>query len=792
MDDTPASIPATEAQGILDAIVNASSDGIVTITSDGVIESFNPAAEQLFGYRADEIIGNNVQALMPEPYRSEHDQYMLRYLRTGDKHVIGTTREIVCLRKDGDTFPAELDIGEIRVGAKHLFTGIIKDISEQKKATNRYLRKTSELQTIFEALPDCFFRLTPDGTIVDYQTGELSRFHAATDKFLGNRLQDIFQTPISQQYQTAITQLDQTKKPVTFEYTIQAEDKPATFQARLMPFLRSEIIVVVRDISGARQAEESLLHYHTLAEILPVGIFRVLADGKFLYVNERWSEIADITPEAATGSNWLSAIHPDDQSRVYDQWYQAIREQAPFKTEFRFRHNDGNIAWVYCRAVTEHNALGEVTGYIGTITDITDRIKADDALRRAHIELEQRVEERTADLRATNRWLQQMVNERKKAEKALIKERNFISAILETAGALVVVCDRNGEIVEFNRSCQDTTGYSSDEVKGKHIWDLFLAETEIGPTQTAFNELVSGKSQRNELETQWHTRSGQVRLIAWSNTTILNDDGEVAYVICTGIDLTEQRLAEEEARQHQADLVHVSRLCTMGEMAAGLAHELNQPLAAIVSYTQGCVRRIANGVEPGELLNAMKQVTNQAQRAGEIIKRLRAFVSKGEPQRNIVQVNAMVREVLSMAKIDMRKHEATVRLRLTEQLPEVNVDMIQVEQVLLNLVRNGMEAMANTDPEQRELVIRTFVNDEQKVELCVSDAGEGLPDSNQPDKVFDAFFTTKKEGMGMGLAISRSIIEAHGGRLWATSNPDRGTTFHFTLPVQHGGDDHGD
>jgi C4-dicarboxylate-specific signal transduction histidine kinase len=204
------------------------------------------------------------------------------------------------------------------------------------------------------------------------------------------------------------------------------------------------------------------------------------------------------------------------------------------------------------------------------------------------------------------------------------------------------------------------------------------------------------------------------------------------------------------------------------------------------------VRRIANGVEPGELLNAMKQVTNQAQRAGEIIKRLRAFVSKGEPQRNIVQVNAMVREVLSMAKIDMRKHEATVRLRLTEQLPEVNVDMIQVEQVLLNLVRNGMEAMANTDPEERELVIRTFVNDDEKVELCVSDAGEGLPDSNQPDKVFDAFFTTKKEGMGMGLAISRSIIEAHGGRLWATSNPDRGTTFHFTLPVQHGGDDHGD
>lgn len=771
-----------DAQARLDAVLRVTPDGVITITAEGIVENFNPGAERMFGYKAAEMIGKNVNLLMPEPYRSEHGGYLQRLEGSGGRRVLDLTREVVALRKDGTSFPAELTITSDTASGKKVYTGCIRDISEHKKARNSYLQKASEMQALFEILPDCFFRISADGTILDYHLGKHTPLPVATDRYLGNRLSQIFAGATARQFEEALAQVNRGGQSYRFDLTTAAEGQTATFEIVFQPFLRQQIIVVARDVSVERRASDTQHRLHALDAVLPVGIFRADPDGTVTYVNEHWCEIADVTPNDATGQGWLRALHPDDRARIVDLWRKSIDEQASFKAEFRFQHQDGVVAWVYCHAVAERDSRRAIIGYVGTVTDITDRIKADEALRKAHIELEMRVEERTADLRATNRWLQQMVTERKRAEQALRTERNFISTILDTTGALVAVCDRNGHVVEFNRSCQRTSGYTADEVRGRLFWDLFHEADSGQETREAFERLVAG-AERVEHECYWLTRDGQQRLIAWNNTTVRDADNAVSFVICTGIDITEQRQAEDQARQHQADLVHVSRLCTMGEMAAGLAHELNQPLAAIVSYTQGCVRRIANGAQSSEILDAMKQVTLQAQRAGEIIKHLRNFVSKGEPHRSAVQVNAMVREVLSVCRVDIRRHSATIRLRLLDNLPTVSVDMIQIEQVLVNLVRNGLEAMTNTEPTAREMLIRTFFNDKQQVQISVSDAGEGLPKDLNPEKVFEAFFTTKKEGMGMGLAISRSIIEAHGGRLWAERNPDRGTTFHFTLPV---------
>lgn len=780
--EAAAPVAALEAQARLEAVLRAAPDGIITITEDGVVESFSPGAERLFGYGAREVIGKNVNVLMPEPYRSDHNAYLQRHGEASRRRVLDITREIVALRKDGTSFPAELTVTTVKLGGKKVYTGVVRDISEHKKARNSYLQKTSEMQALFETLPDCFFRISPDGVILDYHLGKNTHLPAVTDRYLGNRLSHIFTGPTAGLFEDAIAQVSRGGQPYRFEFSAASQGQPATFEVALQPFLRQQIIVIARDVTTERRAADTQNRFHALDAVLPVGIFRTDADGNMSYVNEHWSEIADRNLETAAGHGWLKALHPEDRNRIVDLWRKSIEEQTPFKAEFRFQHSDGIVTWVYCQAVAERDYRRKVVGYVGTVTDITDRIKADEALRKAHIELEMRVEERTADLRATNRWLQQMVTERKRAEQALRDERNFISTILDTTGALVAVCDREGRVVEFNRSCQKTSGYGAQEVRGRPLWELFEEPDAVQETKEAFERLVAG-AERVEHEAYWLTRDGQQRLIAWNNTTVRSPEGAVSYVICTGIDITEQRQAEDQARQHQADLVHVSRLCTMGEMAAGLAHELNQPLAAIVSYTQGCVRRIANGAQSSELLEAMKQVTTQAQRAGEIIKHLRNFVSKGEPHRSTVQVNAMVREVLNVCKVDIRKHGATIRLRLTDSLPTVSVDMIQIEQVLVNLVRNGLEAMGSTDPGVREMLVRTFLNEKQQVQISVCDAGEGLPKDLSPEKVFEAFFTTKKEGMGMGLAISRSIIEAHGGRLWAERNPDRGTTFHFTLPV---------
>ncbi len=778
--DAKSKSTAGSASARLDALLRATPDAVVTLSTEGIIESANPATERMFGFAPRELIGQPISMLLPENERKEQTALIGQLAEASAPSVVTRAREIAAIRKDGSIFPIEIVLDRFGEQDKISLLGIIRDISDAKKTRAGYLQKSSELQTVFEVLPDCFFRVSRDGAVLDYHAGQLTRCHRSGEAPIGKNIAALFPPDIAERFRTSITRVSETLQTAQFRYELGHEASEPVFEARLIPFLQQQIIVVVRELP---RADSSLSHYSALAEALPVGFFLTDAKGNYTYVNERWSEIANVEADAARRDGWSKAIHPEDRTRILTQWRQCVGKSEPFASEFRFLHPDGIVAWVYCQAVMERFNDGSPSGYVGTITDITDRIKTDEALRRAHIELELRVEERTADVRAKNRYLQEAINKQKRVEKALREERNFISTVLETAGALVVVCDREGRVEQFNRSCQKSTGYSFDEIKTKYLWDVFVPAEEIEETKQIFQQLIAGK-ERIEHEGHWLTREGAQRLISWSNTTIRDVDGNVTYVICIGIDITEQRQAEEEARQRQAELVHVSRLCTMGEMAAGMAHELNQPLAAIVSYTQGCVRRIASGAsQPQELLDAMKQVTLQAQRAGEIIKHLRNFVSKGELQRTNVNPNIMVREVLSMAKIDIRKYGVTVRLRLTDQLPTVNVDMVQIEQVLLNLVRNGMEAMANAPAEERELAVRTFLNDKNQVECSVSDAGEGLAANIEPEKLFDAFFTTKKEGMGMGLAISRSIIEAHGGRLWAKRNPDRGMTFQFTLPV---------
>jgi signal transduction histidine kinase len=240
-------------------------------------------------------------------------------------------------------------------------------------------------------------------------------------------------------------------------------------------------------------------------------------------------------------------------------------------------------------------------------------------------------------------------------------------------------------------------------------------------------------------------------------------------------------LEETRSRQHQAELAHAARLHTLGEMAAGLAHELNQPLAAIVNYARGCALRLRAGdVEREQLIEVIEEMSEQALRAGEVLRRVREFARTGELHRERLDPTELVREAARLAEVDARRLGVAMRLESSGDTPPVEVDRIQVEQVILNLVRNGFEAM-EVPRGPRELRIRTSTTAHGEIEIAVSDTGTGLPEG-VASRVFDPFYTTKPDGLGLGLAISRSIIEAHGGRLWA-SNGGRGATFHFTLPA---------
>jgi C4-dicarboxylate-specific signal transduction histidine kinase len=255
-------------------------------------------------------------------------------------------------------------------------------------------------------------------------------------------------------------------------------------------------------------------------------------------------------------------------------------------------------------------------------------------------------------------------------------------------------------------------------------------------------------------------------------------------VIGTGIDITEKRKIEEKEKQRVMELAHVSRLSTMGEMATQIAHELNQPLSAITTYSDACLYMLNSGSEEiTDVVSALSGIKTQAQRSGEIIRGLRNFVKKGELQESTTDINSLIHSVLNLAMSDIKNNKVVVKFSLDDELPLVVTERILIEQVVLNLVRNAIDAMTENESGGRELHIQTALNNESMIEVKITDTGPGL-DSGQIEKIFNTFMTTKKDGIGMGLPISRTIIEAHGGTLMAEDKGKTGASFVFTLPLQ--------
>jgi NO-binding membrane sensor protein with MHYT domain len=247
--------------------------------------------------------------------------------------------------------------------------------------------------------------------------------------------------------------------------------------------------------------------------------------------------------------------------------------------------------------------------------------------------------------------------------------------------------------------------------------------------------------------------------------------------------LFERKRAEEALRQAQANLAHVGRVMTLGELTASISHEVNQPLAAVVLNGQVCLRLLAlETPRPDEMRAALERIVKDANRASEVIKRIRALAKRSEPQMVSLDINDVIREAILLVQREVLRHGASLRTELASALPHVLGDRVQLQQVIINLLMNGVEAMASITDRPRELVIRSEQDEAREVHVAVRDSGMGI-DSETAERLFTAFFTTKPSGMGMGLSISRSIIRAHGGRLWVSPNADRGATFQFSVPT---------
>jgi len=391
---------------------------------------------------------------------------------------------------------------------------------------------------------------------------------------------------------------------------------------------------------------------------------------------------------------------------------------------------------------------------------------------RGRKELEQRVAERTAELTRSNDDLKREIAEHYQAE-------YLTGQVFECSPDTILIIGRDYRYKRVNPVHQRNWGRSAESIVGMHVAELVGIEFFEHKVRPFLDRCFAGESVRFE---EWFDNAMGHKFLAVSYSPLWSGSGQVEAALAISRDLTELVLASEALRHAQADLAHASRMTTMGELTASLAHEVNQPIAAAVTGASTCVRWLTrDNPDIAEAREAALGVVRNGKRAADIINRIRSLSKKGDLHRQPVDINEVILEIIALLRNEAQRYSISINTDLAEELPKVMADSLQVQQVLMNLIMNSIDAMKEIDP-PRVISIRSQSAEDRQLTISVSDTGIGLP-PQQADKIFDAFFTTKSHGIGLGLRISRTIIESHGGRLWATPNSPSGANFYFTLPV---------
>jgi len=529
-------------------------------------------------------------------------------------------------------------------------------------------------------------------------------------------------------------------------------------------------------------------HFPLLADALPQIVWTASPDGEIEYFNKRWFDYTGISFEDAQGSGWQSALHPDDLQIYLDRWNKSLRTGENCEVEFRLRSaSDASYHWQLSRAQAwEKN--GQVTKWFGTITDV-DLIVCRDLAERKQEEV----------FRTGQSQVLEMIARSEPLESVLARLMLLIEAQAEEMLCSILLLSDDGGHVRHGAAPSLPADYVK-AVDGAPIGPkngscgtaMYLAKPVI-VTDIFTNPLwedYRGLAKASGLRACWSTPifSGSGKVLgsfAMYYRQPQRPSGsearltEVATHIA-GIAIEHQR-AEDELRRTQGQLAHVARVTTMGELTASIAHEVNQPLGAIVGNADICLDWLA-GEHPDlwKIAEALEDISRDGHRASEVIRRIRGLAKKQLPQKITLDINEVAREAQELVNHEANMRGVTLLTEFAAELPAVSGDRVQLQQVLLNLLMNGMDAMSTTERQQRRLTIGTTRKGGQAL-VAVCDCGVGIEQA-QADQVFKAFHSTKSGGMGMGLAISRSIIEAHGGRLWLEANSGPGVTFKFTLP----------
>ncbi len=495
-----------------------------------------------------------------------------------------------------------------------------------------------------------------------------------------------------------------------------------------------------------RKYREEADRYRLLAEQSTDMISRhsATAEWVFIDVNPAVERVLGYTVEEIIGTKGYDLFHPEDADNLLKRAETVHYRRGIYTNTYRYRHKDGHYIWLETTSKTIRDDKGKSVEIICVSRDVTEREMAQRSIRR-------------------------------------------LARVVEASSDLIMFCNHESmQLTYMNESAYRTLGSEKENLVVFYLDQIF--DTEI------FNTLVQDALNHAAQHGIWYgsvpikmaesyNRIAEIReVIAHRNRT---ENMQVEYYSIIGRDITLKRRAEEHAKRQQLEMAHMSRLLSVGEMATGLAHEINQPLAAILNYCRGSLRRLEEGTNESNLpqiTHSMQLITKQAKRAAEIVKRMRSFVKRTDFQRVEFSINESCIDVIGFLNQEAIDHNITFSFELDPKAPKLLADKIQIEQVLLNLVRNAIEAYSECDKTSRPVIITTR-QAHGYIYISVQDDGNGIS-AEGLNTLFEPFITSKSTGLGMGLAISQTIIETHGGQLWAESDGKNGTQFHFKVPVR--------
>jgi len=557
-----------------------------------------------------------------------------------------------------------------------------------------------------------------------------------------------------------------------------------------------------------KQLSVSRDDYQQLYDLSPIGYLTLNKEGFIQNTNIAATHLLGSPKESLIGQKLVKFIHPLDQDNYKFFIKRFLTKQPDQALNFKInrdsntcihlncqgvnlcgcspqscRYNNSAPTYIECRGISTGNDENELQICL-TITDITERKQAQESMLCLNEKLEEKIVKQTSDLLESNLNLKNKIEELNYSRHQLLEREAKLNSIFNASIEGIITINTSGNIVSVNIAVETIFGYRIEELIDNSINKLMSLSLRKR-TRHNFNDFLQtylSKNMGQIIEVEGMRKDGSSVPLDLSLAEFSIDGKSYFTGIVRDVSLRKQQ--ERQDKEHVDELAHVTRLGLMGEMASGIAHEVNQPLASIAGYTQACLNFI-QGANPDleQLSTILLKTHQQALRAGQIIHRMRDFVKSKQIHRTTADINTLIHDAISLCEGEFKHNNIKLRFELAKNLPAVYVDNIQIEQVIINLVKNSIDTLKNQPQKmQRQISIETQLNHDNGIEVRIKDNGPGI-DQAQQQKILMPFYTTKPSGMGMGLSISRSLVEAHDGVLHFNSKPEKGTTFYFTLPA---------